>query len=197
MKVNKWTKEKIDCLCELFPVESTAYTASVLGVSEGTVKKKASELGLTKYVKSKWLERAEYIRRHFNEQSLAEIGNALGISKWSVARIAAELGLKRNRAVNSSVASRVRVDTIKRERRRILFGLSPITRLKVVCNRPRIRLRSRMKSKGYIVSRGENTIYYTSDVIRNESQEQRGRALGLRILPLPIIENETLLEHAI
>lgn len=197
MKVIKWTKEKIVCLCELFPVESTAYTASVLGVSEGTVKKKASELGLTKYVKSKWLERAEYIRRHFNEQSFAEIGNALGISKWSVARIAAELGLKRNRAVNSSVASRVRVDTIKRERRRILFGLSPITRLKVVCNRPRIRLRSRMKSKGYIVSRGENTVYYTSDVIRNESQEQRGRALGLRILPLPIIENETLLEHAI
>ena len=197
MKEIKWTKEKIDCLCELFPVESTAYTASVLGVSEGTVKKKASELGRTKYVKSKWLERAEYIRRHFNEQSFAEIGNALGISKWSVARIAAELGLKRNRAVNSSVASRVRVDTIKRERRRILFGLSPITRLKVVCNRPRIRLRSRMKSKGYIVSRGENTIYYTSDVIRNESQEQRGRALGLRILPLPIIENETLLEHAI
>lgn len=197
MKVIKWTKEKIACLCELFPVESTAYTASVLGVSEGTVKKKASELGLTKYVKSKWLERAEYIRRHFNEQSFAEIGNALGISKWSVARIAAELGLKRNRAVNSSVASRVRVDTIKRERRRILFGLSPITRLKVVCNRPRIRLRSRMKSKGYIVSRGENVVYYTSDVIRNESQEQRGRALGLRILPLPIIENESLLEHAI
>ena len=197
MKVIKWTKEMIDCLCELFPVESTAYTASVLGVSEGTVKKKASELGLTKYVKSKWLERAEYIRRHFNEQSFAEIGNALGISKWGVARIAAELGLKRNRAVNSSVASRVRVDTIKRERRRILFGLSPITRLKVVCNRPRIRLRSRMKSKGYIVSRGENTIYYTSDVIRNESQEQRGRALGLRILPLPIIETGTLLEHAI
>ncbi|WP_289198303.1 MarR family transcriptional regulator [Bacteroides acidifaciens] len=197
MKVIKWTKEKIDCLCELFPVESTAYTASVLGVSEGTVKKKASELGLTKYVKSKWLERAEYIRRHFNEQSFAEIGNALGISKWSVARIAAELGLKRNRAVNSSVASRVRVDTIKRERRRILFGLAPITRLKVVCNRPRIRLRSRMKSKGYIVSRGENTVYYTSDVIRNESQEQRGRDLGLRILPLPIIENESLLEHAI
>ena len=169
----------------------------MLGVSEGTVKKKASELGLTKYVKSKWLERAEYIRRHFNEPSFAEIGNALGISKWSVARIAAELGLKRNRAVNSSVASRVRVDTIKRERRRILFGLSPITRLKVVCNRPRIRLRSRMKSKGYIVSRGENTVYYTSDIIRNENQEQRGRALGLRILPLPIIENESLLEHAI
>lgn len=197
MKVIKWTKEKIDCLCGLFPVESTAYTASVLGVSEGTVKKKASELGLTKYVKSKWLKRAEYIRRHFNDQSFAEIGNALGISKWSVARIAAELGLKRNRAVNSSVASRIRVDTIKRERRRILFGLAPITRLKVVCNRPRIRLRSRMKSKGYIVSRGENTVYYTSDVIRNESQEQRGRALGLRILPLPIIENESLLEHTI
>lgn len=54
-----------------------------------------------------------------------------------------------------------------------------------------------MKSKGYIVSRGENTVYYTSHVIRNESQEQRGRALGLRILPLPIIENESLLEHAI
>ena len=153
MKVIKWTKEKIDCLCELFPVESTAYTASVLGVSEGTVKKKASELGLTKYVKSKWLERAEYIRRHFNEQSFAEIGNALGISKWSVARIAAELGLKRNRAVNSSVASRVRVDTIKRERRRILFGLSPITRLKVVCNRPRIRLRSRIKVISSAVAR--------------------------------------------
>lgn len=36
-------------LVELYPVETTAYTAAVLNLSESTVKLKARELGLVKW----------------------------------------------------------------------------------------------------------------------------------------------------
>lgn len=46
-------------LSELYPMETNAFTASVLQVGETAVKEKARELGLVKVVKSKWLNRAE------------------------------------------------------------------------------------------------------------------------------------------
>ena len=42
------------------------------------------------------MERADYIRNHFQECSFSEIGKALGITRMSVGRIAAALGLKRS-----------------------------------------------------------------------------------------------------
>lgn len=87
MKKLIWTDEMIETLRNLYPVETNSYTASVLGISEKSVNKKASELGIGKFAKSKWLERAEYIRCHFYDKSFAEIGKELGISKWSVSRI--------------------------------------------------------------------------------------------------------------
>ena len=74
MKKLIWTDEMIETLRNLYPVETNSYTASVLGISEKSVNKKASELGIGKFAKSKWLERAEYIRCHFYDKSFAEIG---------------------------------------------------------------------------------------------------------------------------
>ena len=196
MKKLTWTDEMIDTLRNLYPVETNSYTASVLGVSEKSVNKKASELGIGKFAKSKWLERAEYIRNHFYDKSFAEIGKVLGISKWSVSRIAGQIGLKRTEKETSHVSSRVRGELIRRERRRMIFGLEPLTNIKVVTNRARIRLRSRLKAKGYIVSDERNVMYYPSDLERQPRQESVGIKLGLKFKPLPA-EEEVILATAI
>lgn len=158
--------------------------------------KKVSELGIGKFAKSKWLERAEYIRNHFYDKSFAEIGKDLGISKWSVSRIAGQIGLKRTEKETSHVSSRVRGELIRRERRRMIFGLEPLTNIKVVTNRARIRLRSRLKAKGYIVSDERNVMYYPSDLERQPRQESVGIKLGLKFKPLPA-EEEVILATAI
>ena len=104
MKKITWTDEMIDTLRALYPVETNTHTAAVLGISKKSVSKKAAELGLEKYVKSVWLERAEYIRDNFHDKSFAEIAKVLGISKWSVSRIAGQIGLKRTDKENAQVA---------------------------------------------------------------------------------------------
>lgn len=127
MKKTDWTDRMLAALVELYPVETTAYTAAVLNLSESTVKQKARELGLVKMAKSRWMERADYIRNHFQECSFSEIGKALGITRMSVGRIAAALGLKRSSEEKHLISSRIRTQMVKRERRRIVFGLEPIT----------------------------------------------------------------------
>ncbi len=196
MKKLIWTDEMIETLRDLYPVETNSYTVSVLGISEKSVNKKASELGIGKFAKSKWLERAEYIRCHFYDKSFTEIGKELGISKWSVSRIAGQIGLKRTDRETSHVSSRVRGELIRRERRRMIFGLEPLTNIKVVTNRARIRLRSRLKAKGYVVSDERNVMYYPADLERQSRQENVGIKLGLKFKPLPA-EEEVLVATAI
>lgn len=196
MKKLIWTDEMIETLRNLYPVETNSYTASVLGISEKSVNKKASELGLGKFAKSKWLDRAEYIRCHFYDMSFAEIGKELGINKWSVSRIAGQIGLKRTDRETSHVSSRVRGELIRRERRRMIFGLETLTNIKVVTNRARIRLRSRLKAKGYVVSDERNVMYYPADLERQPRQEMVGIKLSLKFKPLQA-EEEIILATAI
>lgn len=185
MKKTDWTDRMLAALVELYPVETTAYTAAVLNLSESTVKQKARELGLVKMAKSRWMERADYIRNHFQECSFSEIGKALGITRMSVGRIAAALGLKRSSEEKHLISSRIRTQMVKRERRRIVFGLEPITGIRVISNRAKVRVRSNMKSNGYIISEEHNVIYYTGTTERRERLESRGIRLGLHILPFP------------
>ncbi|MCS2963821.1 MarR family transcriptional regulator [Bacteroides thetaiotaomicron] len=195
MKKTNWTDRMLAALVELYPVETTAYTAAVLNLSESTVKLKARELGLVKMAKSKWMERADYIRNHFQECSFSEIGKALGITRMSVGRIAAAIGLKRTGEEKHLISSRIRTQMVKRERRRIVFGLEPITGIRVISNRAKVRVRSNMKSNGYIISEEHNVIYYTGSMERRERLESQGIRLGLHILPLP--EDSTVLSSNI
>lgn len=110
----------------------------------------------------------------------------LGISKMSVCRIAEHLGLKRSPTERYDITSRIRSDMMHRERRRVIFGLEPITRIKVVSNRARVRLRSQLKRKGYTVGDERNTLYYADGSKRSKRQEMRGVKLGLQFLPLPV-----------
>lgn len=156
MGKNRWDERKTALLAETYPVETTAYTAGVVGMSETAVKNKARKMG-----------------------------RELGISKMSVSRIAAKLGLRRTKEQVYKVSSRIRCEMIRRERRRVIFGLDPVTRIKVVSNRARVRLRSRLKGIGYIVSEERNILYYTVSLVRKEHLEHRGTKLGLRFLPFP------------
>ena len=92
----KWSDRMIAALCELYPVETTAYTAKVVGMSETAVKNKAKELGIVKIAKPLWMERAAHISSHFHTDSFSEMARELRISKTSVSRIADRLGLKRS-----------------------------------------------------------------------------------------------------
>ena len=146
---------------------------------------KARELGLVKVVKSKWLNRAEHIRSHFEERSFTEIARELGITRHSVSRIAGKLGLKRSKPESYQVSSRVRMEMIRRERRRVIFGLDPVTRIKVISHRAKVRLRSRLKSKGYVISGHKNVMYFTDHTQRKEKLENKATKLGLTFQPFP------------
>ncbi|HBV19526.1 MAG TPA: MarR family transcriptional regulator [Bacteroides sp.] len=185
MKKNLWTEEMLRTLAELYPMETNAFTASVLQVGKTAVKEKARELGLVKVVKSKWLNRAEHIRSHFEERSFTEIARELGITRHSVSRIAGKLGLKRSKPESYQVSSRVRMEMIRRERRRVIFGLDPVTRIKVISHRAKVRLRSRLKSKGYVISGHKNVMYFTDHTQRKEKLENKATKLGLTFQPFP------------
>ena len=70
-KIN-WTEAMLSRLAELYPVETTAHTASMLQIGVTAVKAKARELGLEKLAKSRWLERAGHISHHFDNRSYAD-----------------------------------------------------------------------------------------------------------------------------
>lgn len=110
MGKNRWDERKTALLAETYPVETTAYTAGVVGMSETAVKNKARKMGIVKVAKSGWLERAEHIKSHFHEKSFSEMGRELGINKMSVSRIAAKLGLRRTKEQVYKVSSRIRCE---------------------------------------------------------------------------------------
>ena len=76
-----WTETMLSRLAELYPVETTAHTAYMLQIGVTAVKEKARELGLEKLAKSRWLERAGHISRHFDNRSYAEMAGDLGVSR--------------------------------------------------------------------------------------------------------------------
>lgn len=154
-------------------------------MSMTAVKRKAKEMGLQKETKSCLAERAEYVRCHFQHSSLSEMAKKLNISRTTVMRIIEKLGFKRTKEQTFQVRSRIRAEIIRRERRHVLFGLAPVTRIKVVTNRTRIQIRAQLKSIGYIVDRASNTLYYTKQLERRSSLENRGIQQGLRFLPFP------------
>lgn len=183
MKKTIWTDDSIAYLKENYPYTTDTAIAQHLCVNRKTVSLKAKELGLEKGIRPEWLDLAERVRELLGSHSNAEIAAITGISSRSVSRIVAVLGLRRTKKEEQSIRSRIRQDIMKREKRRVIFGLPPITRIKVVTNKPRIKMRHSLKKAGYLVIRGQNVMYYHSDMERDHSREDIGRKLGLRFEP--------------
>lgn len=183
MKKTIWTDDSIAYLKENYPYTTDTAIAQHLCVNRKTVSLKAKELGLEKGIRPEWLDLAERVRELLGSHSNAEIAAITGISSRSVSRIVAVLGLRRTKKEEQSIRSRIRQDIMKREKRRVIFGLPPITRIKVVTNKPRIKMRHSLKKAGYLVIRGQNVMYYHPDMGRDHSREDIGRKLGLRFEP--------------
>lgn len=183
MKKTIWTDDSIAYLKENYPHTTDTAIAQHLCVNRKTVSLKAKELGLEKGIRPEWLDLAERVRELHDSHSNAEIAAITGISSRSVSRIVAVLGLRRTKKEEQSIRSRIRQDIMKREKRRVIFGLPPITRIKVVTNKPRIKMRHSLKKAGYLVIRGQNVMYYHPDMERDHSREDIGRKLGLRFEP--------------
>lgn len=190
MKKKIWTDAEIIYLKDNYKVLSDSVIANRLGVSRKTVYNKAHELNLDKGINPKWLERAEKIQGLYRSHSYTEIASEIGISARSVARIVSALGLSRSRQEESEIRSRIRKDITAREKRRVIFGLSPLTKIKVVTNKARIRLRHTLKKAGYLVSRGENVMYYLPEMKRDHRRENAGRSVGLSFEPWDIMNNQ-------
>lgn len=183
MKKTIWTDDSIAYLKENYPYTTDTAIAQHLCVNRKTVSLKAKELGLEKGIRPEWLDLAERVRELHDSHSNAEIAAITGISSRSVSRIVAVLGLRRTKKEEQSIRSRIRQDIMKREKRRVIFGLPPITRIKVVTNKPRIKMRHSLKKAGYLVIRGQNVMYYHPEMERDHSREDIGRKLGLRFEP--------------
>lgn len=185
-----WTDKALALLADLYPIETTPHTAELLGVSERAVKNMARQLGISKTTKANRQAWIDHIREHFHEHSIRNMASELGISRSTVSRIVTRLGLKRTREEISEIQAGVRNEMIRREKRRALFGLDPITRIKVVTNRARIQLRCKLKSLGYIVGGGtdKNVMYYTDTIERRDVLETNGLKLGLHFRPYPAEE---------
>ena len=183
MKKTIWTDDSIAYLKENYPYTTDTAIAHHLCVNRKTVSLKAKERGLEKGIRPEWLDLAERVRELHSSHSNAEIAAITGISSRSVSRIVAVLGLRRTKEEEQSIRSRIRQDIMKREKRRVIFGLPPITRIKVVTNKPRIKMRHSLKKAGYLVIRGQNVMYYHPDMERDHSREDIGRKLGLRFEP--------------
>ncbi len=183
MKKTIWTDDSIAYLKENYPYTTDTAIAQHLCVNRKTVSLKAKELGLEKGIRPEWLDLAERVRELHGSHSNAEIAAITGISSRSVSRIVAVLGLRRTKKEEQSIRSRIRRDIMKREKRRVIFGLPPITKIKVVTNKPRIKMRHSLKKAGYLVIRGQNVMYYHPDMERDHSREDIGRKLGLRFEP--------------
>lgn len=190
MKKKIWTDAEVAYLKDNYKVLSDAMIAAKLGVSRKTVYNKANELNLDRSINPKWIERAEKICELYRSHSYTEIASEMGISSRSVARIISALDLTRSRQEESNIRSRIRKDITAREKRRVIFGLSPLTKIKVVTNKTRIRLRHMLKKAGYLVSRGENVMYYHTEMKRDHRRENAGKSVGLSFEPWDIMNNE-------
>lgn len=180
----EWTEEQLNLLCQNYQTETNEQLAQHLGISTRTLRRKAKKLGLVKrepVTKTKQIE--DLVREMYPNHSLKEISAQANISWRTVRRMANQMGLTRTPEEESRMRSRIRTSLIKSERRRITFGLEQRTNMKLVCNLERIQLRSKLKGYGYIVFKGNNTIYYTSELKRHPVREEHARKVGIKFAP--------------
>lgn len=180
----EWTEERIATLRDYYEVESNEKLAERLGISSRTLVRKAKELNIYKpkaVTKSAGLD--DIVRELYKDHSLSEIGEQTHTSWRTILRISQRLGLSRTKEEDSVLRSRIRSKMLKSERARIYFGLDQRTNIKLVSNPKKIRLRTKLKSDGYIVIRGCPTIYYPPELKRHLVREENARKNGLDFAP--------------
>ena len=179
-----WTTAMVDFLLDHYKETNNASLAERLGISLSCLRRKLHELGLRKCPVTKAMTMADTVRRLYSSHSHSEIAQLTGIPTRTVSRIVKKHHLNRTSDNARQIRSRSRKSIIKREKARVLFGLPQKTSIKVVGNKRRVVLKSILKSCGYLVIPGHNTLYYNEELKRRPIRESNGQKLGLRFQPM-------------
>ena len=179
-----WTVSMVDFLIDHYNGMSNVSLAEHLGIFPSCLRRKLHELGLRKRPVTKAMTVAETVCRLYSSHSHSEIARLTGISARTVSRIVKKHHLSRNTDEARLIRSRSRKSIIKREKARVLFGLPQKTNIKVVGNKKRVVLKSILKSCGYLVIPGHNTLYYNERLKRRPIREGNGQRLGLTFQPM-------------
>lgn len=94
---------------------------------------------------------------------------------------------KRAKDVTSKLIAEARVNLIKKERARALFGLDQRTNLKLFPNKRKYRLRDRLKRCRYDVERNSTDVFIDDETRRHSKIEGEATKLGFHIVK-PIVE---------
>lgn len=179
-----WTADMVAQLKHYYPILSDIELAERMNIGSKSIVKKAKSLGLKKYpLSDRQQDAVSVITAMFTEYSYREMAKVAKVSYRTISRIVKELNLQRTADEERRLRSRSRKALIRLERAHATFGLPPLTRIKVVSNKHRSRLRVKLKSCGYIVLKDDNTIYYPSDFKRHFRREANGAKMGLRFAP--------------
>ena len=166
MRTIKWSYDMLRTLREMYPHDTNTRIAAAIGVGTRCVVAKAAELGLEKERDIRRKEAERLLMENYGTHSQSELSRLTGLSLRTVKRMAGRLGLKRDADDASWFISSRRKEIIRRERLRLRIGLDPITNVKVTGNRRRAILRNRLKQYGYVVMRGNDTVFFSPDMAR-------------------------------
>lgn len=180
-----WTEDMIALIEHYYPILSDTVLAEKMNIGSKSIVKKAKSLGLIKYpLNDRQQDSISLITSMYAEYSYREMAKVAKVSYRTVSRIVKGLNLHRTTDEERMLRSKSRKALIRLERAHATFGLPPITHIKVVSNKHRCRLRVKLKSCGYIVLKGDNTIYYHSELKRHLRREANGIKMGLKFAPL-------------
>ena len=181
-----WIAPMVDFLINHYKEMSNTALAGHLGISLSCLRRKLHELGLRKHPVTKAMTVVEAVCRLYSSHSHSEIARLTGISTRTVSRIVKKYHLGRTADEARQIRSRSRKSIIKREKARVLFGLPQKTNIKVVGNKKRVVLKSILKSCGYLVIPGYNTLYYNEQLKRRPIRESNGQRMGLTFQPMSV-----------
>ena len=169
----------LEMLISDYPITFNNVLAEKLGVSINSVRRKAAKMGLSKAGRMNYTT-WDTVERLFQTHSQRQIAEIAGVSVRTVGRICKTLGLKRDREEDRIMRSEGMKRVFRSENRRILFGLSQKTDRYFGRDKARQKILGELKRHGYLVIKGNRTVYYSSEMRRAVHLESYAEALGLK-----------------
>lgn len=173
------TPEQLQYLIDNFPNTINAELASHLGIGMRTMSRIASDLGLTKsneFLHQRSQKAIDALRR-WNINNPKPPGFRIPNSENYQFRKGTSIRSRQGEEVHQrAVAKRatIRRETIKQERRRILFGLPQKTNLRLTAKpREKVLLRYYLRTRGYIIDDDKRMAYYTDSTKRGARIERK------------------------
>lgn len=186
-KWNRITPEGERWLIENFSELKNADLAAHLGISESNIHRLAREHGLTKSAEMLARTHKEVANGTMQPKGILPEGFKKATCRLKKGQnLLGTLSPERQREARKK-ARQKRMETLQRERRRVLYGFEQQTRLRVVVQpKAKCCLRSNMKCKfGYIPDKGNpNVIYYDENTVRRPVMEDHIRKFGVEVRPL-------------